>query len=197
MLVKDEGLNNCTSWIFELSTILEQCSPLSSASQPRQGRSWDQTIHNLILFRCWQRWDRGPWWWPSSPLGETPQLQPHSLGTYPWVICFLQTSSSDTSTSALLCVPPHNWECTDDTKLPMSVMNQNWVCGSMCRTKPKTNKKKLLGKKVAPLCTYQENILTDMSSRNAFTSAFNPQTLDPPSFKLSPPVRKLDLPMGK
>lgn len=125
----------------------EALSPLSSASQPRQGRSWDETIQNLFLFLGVGKGQTGPWWWPSCVLAGTPQFQPHSLSTYSWVICSLQMSSSNTSIASLLCVSPQNWEWTDGTKPPMSVMNQNWVCGSMGRTKPKIKKKSSWGRK--------------------------------------------------
>lgn len=118
-----------------------QPSQLSKPATTRTIVWWDNPESGLV-HEHWQRSDQGPWWWPSCLLGETPEFQPHSLGTYPWVICFLQMWSSETSTSAFLCVSPRNWKCTDDTKPPMSVMNQNWVCGSMRWTKPNRKKKK-------------------------------------------------------
>lgn len=57
VLVKDEGLNNCTSWIFKLSTILVQWQrpyiPLKSAPQPWQGLSNRMTRQFRIHFYFW------------------------------------------------------------------------------------------------------------------------------------------------
>lgn len=79
----------------------------------------------------------------------------------------------------------------------MSVINQNWVCGSVCWTKNPTPKKEKASEEESSTTVQIRKILTEISSRNTFTSAFNPETLDPPGFKLYPPVGELDLPMGK
>lgn len=169
MLVKDEGLNNCTSWIFELSTILVQCrGPAAlSAQHPSHDKDDCMTIQNLVLFmsvgkgKTKVRGD-GP-----AVSRETPEFQPHSLSTYSWVICFLQMWSSETSTSSFLCVSPRNWKCTDDTKPPMSVMNQNWVCGSMWWTKPPQKK------------AAEEESSTTVQIRKIFWQKCPPETLLP------------------
>lgn len=164
MLVKDEGLNNCTSWILELSTILVQCrGPAAlSAQHPSHDKDDHRTRQSRICFYSWAKSKtkvRG-----DGP--ETPEFQPHSLGTYSWAICFLQMWSSETAISSFLCVSPHNWKCTDDTKPPMAVMNQNWVCGSMCRTKHK--------KKAA-----EEESSTTVQIRKIFWQKCPPETLLP------------------
>lgn len=57
MLVKDEGLNNCTSWILELSTILVQCrGPAAlSAQHPSHDKDDHRTRQSRICFYSWAK----------------------------------------------------------------------------------------------------------------------------------------------
>lgn len=97
VLVKDEGFNNCTSWILELSTRLVQCRGCTFLSTQHPNRDKDDLIawHNKseFIYQCWSWYDSGPWGWPSClPWNPTipASFPPHlSVARTTEMICFL------------------------------------------------------------------------------------------------------------
>lgn len=159
MLVKDEGLNNCTSWIFELSTILVQCrGPAAlSAQHPSHDKDDCMTRQSRICFYSWALAKVRPRSVVMAQLSPRRDTRiPASFPRHLFMGDLLPTNMMFLRHQPLLfsMFHPITGNALMTLNLQMFVINQNWVCGSVCWTNPTLpeKRKKLLRKKVAPLC---------------------------------------------
>lgn len=154
MLVKDEGLNNCTSWIFELSTILVQCR--GPAALSAQHLSHDKDDHMTGQSRTWFCW------WALAKVRQKVRDDGPAVSWERHWNCSLIPSAPIRKWSASYKYDPLRHQSllfsvfhpiTGNALTTLNLQCLWWTksgfCGSMCRTKPP---KKLLRNKVAPLC---------------------------------------------